>query len=81
MLSFCKKSASEGEIETASLGIAFPASMIETKPAGKQNYRFQKIFSEGDFLAGGLLEIPVNEKKPLKPARDNSYVSFLPVSI
>jgi centromere protein C len=61
--------------------IAFTSSMVTTKPAssksGKVNstFRFQKIFTDGDFMAGGILEIPVNEKKPLKPARDNTYVS------
>lgn len=65
------------------LGIAFTSKMIATKTAGKQNFRFQKIFTDGDFMAGGILEIPVNEKKPLKPARDNSYVreSFHPISL
>lgn len=51
--------------------------MIATKTAGKQSFRFQKVFTDGDFMAGGILEIPVNEKKPLKPARDNSYVNWL----
>jgi centromere protein C len=63
--------------------IAFTSAMVNTKPvpskSGKPNseYRFQKIFTDGEFMAGGLLEIPVNHKKPLKPARDNTYVRSL----
>ena len=64
----------------AHVGIAFTANMIKTKPRGDQTFRFQKIFTEGEFMAGGVLEIPVNEKKPLKPARDNTYV-WHPLSV
>lgn len=48
--------------------------MIHTKEAGKHAYRFQKVFTDGDYVACGLLEIPLNEKKPLKPSKDNTFV-------
>lgn len=60
--------------DSATTGVAFTSKMISTKQAGKHNYRFQKVFTDGDFMACGLLEIPPNEKKPLKPSKDNTFV-------
>ena len=54
--------------------VAFTAAMIAPRAINNQPYKFQKVFTDGDFMAGGILEIPVNAKKPLKPARDNTYV-------
>ena len=63
--------------QTLRSGIAVVSATIDPQPSDKSSYRFQKIFTDGDFMAGGMLEIPVGDKKPLKPARDNSYVRFL----
>jgi len=49
--------------------------MLDPKPTKNHAYRFQRIFTDGEFMAGGVLVIPPNEAKPLKPARDNTYVS------
>lgn len=54
--------------------IAFTSTMLDPK-ATKHGYRFQRVFTDGDFLGAGLLVIPPGEKKPLKPAKDNTYVS------
>lgn len=59
----------------ASLGIAFTRAMMDPKPTKNHAYKFQRIFTDGDYLAAGVLVIPPNESKPLKPARDNTYVS------
>ena len=52
----------------------------------ERGYRFEKIFTDGVFMAGGVLEarrrpsaslttqIPVKRSKAPKPSRDNSYV-------
>lgn len=61
--------------------------MVETKPYllsqgkgpkgeayGEAPFTFQKVFSELDYMAGGLLIIPKGKGKPLKPSKDNSYV-------
>lgn len=54
--------------------------MVQPVPVAKGAYRFEKIFSDGDYMAGGILEIPVGSKKPIKPAKDNSYVRPSPLS-
>jgi centromere protein C len=48
--------------------------MIRPNAVARGAYKFEKIFSDGEYMAGGILEIPVGSKKPIKPARDNSYV-------
>jgi hypothetical protein len=53
--------------------------MVQPDARGKHAYRFQKIFTDGQYMAGGVLEIPVGASKPLKPARDNTYVRFIRV--
>lgn len=50
--------------------------MLDPK-ATKHGYRFQRVFTDGEFMGAGLLIIPPGEKKPLKPAKDNTYVSKL----
>lgn len=55
--------------------------MLDPKPTKNHAYKFQRIFTDGDFMAGGVLVIPPGEAKPLKPARDNTYVSQTRVSI
>lgn len=54
--------------------VAFTARMIKPKQAPGQAYSFEKVFTESEFMAGGIIEIPVGAEKPLKPSRDNSYV-------
>ncbi|KAK9894311.1 hypothetical protein P389DRAFT_105955 [Cystobasidium minutum MCA 4210] len=55
--------------------VAFTSTMLDPK-ATKHGYRFQRVFTDGEFLGAGLLIIPPGEKKPLKPAKDNTYVLF-----
>lgn len=57
--------------------MAFTAAMVNPKPAEKDDFLFQKIFGDGDFIAAGQLLIPPGKKKPVKPSRDNSYVFYL----
>lgn len=40
------------------------------------DYAFQKVFTDGEFVAGGVLEIPPGGRKPSKPARDNTYIFY-----
>ena len=51
---------------------------MDPKPTKNHGYKFQRIFTDGDFMAAGILVIPANESKPLKPARDNTYVRTRP---
>ena len=54
--------------------------MIQPQPTYNGKFMFQKIFTELDYLASGILQIPAGTEKPSKPAKDNSYVrSSLPV--
>lgn len=48
--------------------------MIDPRPTYNNKFMFQKIFTELDYLAGGILLIPAGCEKPQKPAKDNSYV-------
>lgn len=50
--------------------------MLEPKRPMNADYAFQKVFMDGDFVAGGILEIPVGGAKPSKPARDNTYIFY-----
>jgi centromere protein C len=52
--------------------------MLDPKPTKHQGYQFQRIFTDGVFMAGGWLVIPPGCNKPLKPARDNTYVGAKP---
>ncbi|KAG8993409.1 hypothetical protein FRB90_000715, partial [Tulasnella sp. 427] len=56
--------------------IAQTAAMLNPKQPLNASYAFQKVFSDGEFVAGGILEIPVGGKKPSKPARDNTYLFY-----
>jgi len=49
---------------------------MDPKQTFNNQYLFQKIYQELDYLAGGILVIPVGGQKQTKPAKDNSYVRF-----
>ena len=61
----------DGEIQRR---IAFTAKMVSPKPSTSGTIMFQKVFTELDYLAGGVLLIPAGTAKPLKASKDNSYV-------
>ena len=49
--------------------------MLQTaQSVGAGNYSFQKVFSEGEFLASGILELPVKAKKPSKNSHNSAMV-------
>lgn len=59
------------------LGLAFTAKMIEPKQSTNSDFAFQKVFSDGEFVASGQVVLPVGGKKPSKSSKDNTYVSIL----
>lgn len=59
-------------------GIVYTAKKVDPKPAAGGGWFFQKVFGEGDFIAGGVLRIPSNGRKPSKGTKDNTYVRTLP---
>ena len=58
-------------------GVAVTAKMVSLRDAANANFKFQKIFGEGSFLAAGQLLIPPEGSKPTKNTKDNSFVSIL----
>ena len=59
------------------LGVACTAKMIDPKGAADNQFFFQKVFGEENFMAAGQLIIPVGGKKPSKGSGDNTYASPL----
>ncbi|CCM06441.1 uncharacterized protein FIBRA_08703 [Fibroporia radiculosa] len=57
--------------------IAFTAKDVEPKPAANNEFFFQKIFWDGDFIAAGQLIIPPNKQKPTKGTKDNTFVFYV----
>lgn len=56
-------------------GIACPISQVRPKSATNSPFAFEKVFGVDEYMAAGILEIPVGGSKPTKPTKDNNYVS------
>ena len=54
--------------------IAFTTRMSREVSAKKADYSYQKIFSEGDNVAAGHIQLEPGAEKPNKSSKDNSYV-------
>ena len=54
--------------------VAFTTRMSRDVPAKKADYSYQKIFSEGDNVAAGHIQLEPGAEKPNKSSKDNSYV-------
>lgn len=48
--------------------------MVDPRPAVNQEFSFQKIFGDGNYMAAGQLIIPPDGEKPSKNTSDNSFV-------
>ncbi|WRT63918.1 uncharacterized protein IL334_000845 [Kwoniella shivajii] len=59
--------------------IACPKALLTVPEPSKNNqsFRYQKVFGEGDFMAAGVVFIPVGSKKAPKPSKDNAYVFYV----
>lgn len=55
-------------------GLAFTPKMARLRAPSGQDWFFQKVFGDGEFIAAGQLVIPPGKKKPSKGTKDNSYV-------
>jgi centromere protein C len=55
-------------------GIAYTSKMVSLRAAANNDWYFQKIFGDGDFIAAGQLVIPPRGLKPSKGTKDNTYV-------
>lgn len=56
-------------------GICYPRALLDPKLVMNSEFKYQKVFGEGKFIASGVVYIPVGGSKPGKPSRDNAYVS------
>ena len=50
--------------------------MFEPQLAANNEWSYQKIFGDADFIAAGQLTIPVAGRKPSKSSKDNTYASL-----
>ncbi|KAJ7029408.1 Mif2/CENP-C like-domain-containing protein [Mycena alexandri] len=57
--------------------IAFTAKMFSPVPAANNEWFFQKIFGDGDFIAAGQIVIPPKGRKPSKPSKDNTFIFYV----
>ncbi|KAF5373880.1 hypothetical protein D9758_000637 [Tetrapyrgos nigripes] len=53
------------------------AKSVHPQPAANNEWLFQKIFGDDQFIAAGQLVIPVEGKKPSKSTKDNTYIFYL----
>ncbi|KNZ44662.1 hypothetical protein VP01_894g4 [Puccinia sorghi] len=54
---------------------------VEDQAGQPNSFQFQRVVKDSDFIAGGLMYIPVGGGKPLKPAKDNFYAPCQCMSI
>ncbi|KZT23972.1 hypothetical protein NEOLEDRAFT_1068473 [Neolentinus lepideus HHB14362 ss-1] len=57
--------------------IAYTAKMLEPRAAANNDFYFQRVFGDGEFMAAGHLVIPPRKSKPSKTTKDNTYVFYV----
>ncbi|EPQ57776.1 hypothetical protein GLOTRDRAFT_136648 [Gloeophyllum trabeum ATCC 11539] len=57
--------------------IAFTAKMLEPKAAANNDFFFQRVFGDAEFMAAGYLMIPPGKAKPSKQTKDNTYAFYV----
>ncbi|EIW66523.1 hypothetical protein M231_02297 [Tremella mesenterica] len=59
--------------------IAFPQSRLSPKPSETPggHFLYQKVFGEEQFIAAGVIYIPVGGIKPGKHSKDNAYIFYV----
>ncbi|KAF8625576.1 hypothetical protein AX15_005298 [Amanita polypyramis BW_CC] len=57
--------------------IGFTASMYDPKMAANNEWKYQRIFGDNEFIAAGQLSIPVAGRKPSKTSKDNTYIFYV----
>ncbi|CAD6884337.1 unnamed protein product [Tilletia laevis] len=53
--------------------IACQRSEVKTRKVFNSDFKFEKVFGVDDFMAAGVIEVPVGGSKPVKPSKTNSY--------
>ncbi|KAJ3336684.1 hypothetical protein HDU91_001703, partial [Kappamyces sp. JEL0680] len=54
--------------------VVTPEVLDTNRSVGAGEYKFQKVFSEGEFLASGVLELPPGATKPSKNSHSSAMV-------
>ena len=54
--------------------IVFTTRMSRETPAQRADYSYQKLFSDGEKIAAGQIQLEPGAEKPNKSSKDNSYV-------
>ncbi|KAJ3482845.1 hypothetical protein NLI96_g6699 [Meripilus lineatus] len=54
--------------------VAFTTKMANLMPGSKDDFSFQRVFGDGDFVAAGLLVIPPKKSKPTKSTNNSTFV-------
>ncbi|ORX35333.1 Mif2/CENP-C like-domain-containing protein [Kockovaella imperatae] len=57
--------------------IAYPRHRLEPQPVAGGTFKYQKVFGEDLFIAGGVLYVPVGGMKPGKFSKDNAYIFYV----
>ncbi|OCF36328.1 hypothetical protein I316_02203 [Kwoniella heveanensis BCC8398] len=57
--------------------IACIKAQLEPRAVSKGAYQYQKVFGEGQFMAAGVVYIPIGSSKATKPSKDNAYVFYV----
>nr|QEP49722.1 centromere protein 3 [Inonotus obliquus] len=57
--------------------LAFTARLMDPKPAANNDFYYQKVFGDGEFIAAGQLVLPVGGRKPSKGTKDNTYIFYI----
>ena len=58
------------------IGVGFTTRMYQPQMAANNEWKYQRIFADNEFIAAGQMTIPVGGRKPSKSAKDNTYVSI-----
>ncbi|KAJ3185765.1 hypothetical protein HDU85_001124 [Gaertneriomyces sp. JEL0708] len=66
---------STGEEEDQKV-VATP-DMLNPKTIGAGNYKFEKVFSEGEFIASGILVMPKGSEKPNKNSNTSAMIFYI----
>ena len=73
-VSGCQLAVGGFSIQLRFPGVACTAANMNPEEIASGPFAYQKIFMDGDFIASGIMTLPVDGKKPLKSTRDNTYV-------
>jgi centromere protein C len=66
-----------GRVADVPPGLAYPKHLLSPKQVPNSSFLYQKVFGEDQFIAAGMVVIPVGASKPAKHSKDNSYVGVL----